>query len=189
VPQHPAARLATSSPGEAAPQPATSTLRTHLWREATVMVLYVCVIEIAELAALPETHFANGRVTGPVHGLLLGIVWGTAVGLAVAHWFAFVVAASAFHGGRPTRRDMYVGLVQVGAAALVAALCSLPILFLSSVRAQEDTSGVPAVLLGIVGYLLARHRGSSRVASVLYGFTALALGVAVAFVKLRLSAH
>ena len=30
------------------------------------MVLYVSVVEIAELAALPESHFAHGRVTGAV---------------------------------------------------------------------------------------------------------------------------
>ena len=65
------------------------------------MVLYVSVVEIAELAALPEAHFANGRVTGPVGAQLLAIVWGTAVGLAIAHWFAFRLAAPAFRGERP----------------------------------------------------------------------------------------
>src|ERR1051325_10320402 len=93
--------------------------RAHLVREAATMVLYVSVVEIAELAAIPEEHFAHGRVTGPVGGALLAIVWGTAVGLAIAHWFAFRVAAPAFRGERPTRLDNYIGLAQVGAAMLV----------------------------------------------------------------------
>jgi len=43
------------------------------------MALYVSVVLIAELAALPEDHFAGGRVTGPVGVQLLEILWGTAL--------------------------------------------------------------------------------------------------------------
>src|SRR5690349_2656754 len=86
----------------------------ELVREAATMVLYVSVVEIAELAALPESHFGGGRVTGPVGAQLLAIVWGTAVGLALAHWFAFRVAAPAFRGDSPTRRDTRIGLAQLG---------------------------------------------------------------------------
>src|SRR5436190_6229463 len=82
----------------------------EIFREAVTMVLYVSVVEIAELAALPESHFADGTVTGAVGGQLLAIVWGTAVGLALAHWFAFRLAAPAFRGERPTRHDTYIGL-------------------------------------------------------------------------------
>lgn len=90
------------------------------------MVLYVSVVEIAELAALPEGHFAHGRVTGSVGVQLLAIVWGTAIGLALAHWFAFRIAAPAFRGDRPTRHDTRIGLVQLGGAALVAAVRACP---------------------------------------------------------------
>jgi hypothetical protein len=153
------------------------------------MVLYVSVVEIAELAALPESHFVHGRVTGPVGSELLEIVWGTAVGLALAHWFAFGLAARAFRGERPTRLDNLIGLAQVGAAMFVAAVSSLPVLLFSDVRAQETTGGAPAVLVGVVGYVMARHTGSTRWASVVYGMTALALGILVAMVKSALAAH
>ena len=153
------------------------------------MVLYVSVVEIAELAAIPEAHFANGKVTGAVGGQLLGIVWGTAVGLAIAHWFAFRLAAPAFRGERPTRHDTYIGLAQVGGAMFVAAVSSLPVVFFSDVRAQETTGDVPAIIIGIIGYLIARLTGKARVASVFYGLTALALGVLVATVKTVLAAH
>ena len=49
------------------------------------MVLYASVVLNAELAAIPEQDFAHGLVTGAIGGQLLAIVWGTAVGLAVAH--------------------------------------------------------------------------------------------------------
>jgi ABC-type tungstate transport system substrate-binding protein len=158
-------------------------------REATTMVLYVSVVEIAELAALPESHLAHGRVTGPVGPQLLEIVWGTAVGLALAHWFAFRLAAPAFRGERPTSLDTQIGFAQVGAAIFVAAVASVPGLLFSDTLAQETTGDVPALLVGVVAYLLARHTGTSRWASLFYGLTALALGVLVALVKSTLAAH
>jgi hypothetical protein len=166
-----------------------SEAHAEVFREAVTMVLYVCVVEIAELAALPESHLANGRVTGAVGGQLLAIVWGTAVGLALAHWFAFRLAAPAFRGERPTRQDTYIGLAQIGGAVFVAAVSSIPVVFFSEVRAQETTGDVPAILIGVVAYLLSRHAGRSRIASAFYGITALALGVLVALVKTKLAAH
>ena len=163
--------------------------RVELIREATVMILYVSVVEIAELAALPEAHYDDGRVTGPTGGYMLAIVWGTAVGLALAHWFAFRVAAPAFRGERPTHVDIQIGIAQLAGAALVAAVSSLPVILFSDVRAQETIGDVPAVLVGAVAYLVARHTGSGRLASAFYGLTALALGVVVALVKSKLSAH
>ena len=153
------------------------------------MILYVSVVEIAELASLPEVHRSGGRVTGAVEGKLLAILWGTAVGLAVAHWFAFRIAAPAFRGGHPTSHDNLIGLAQLAGAVLVAALSSLPVLFFSDVRAQETTGDVPAVLVGVVAYLVARHTGSSRLASVSYGAVAAVLGVLVALLKSTLVAH
>lgn len=163
--------------------------RLELFREATVMVLYVSVIEIAELAALPEEHFADGHVTGPSGATLLAIVWGTAIGLALAHWFAFRLAAPAFRGGRPSHLDNRIGLAQSLGAVFVGAVSSLPVLLLSDLRAQETIEYVPALLVGAIGYFLARRIGAGRVAAVCYGLTALVLGVVVALVKFRLAAH
>ena len=139
--------------------------RFELFREATVMVLYVSVIEIAELAALPEQHFADGHVTGPVGGTLLAIVWGTALGLALAHWFAFRLAAPAFRGGRPSHEDNQIGLAQLVGAILVAIISSIPVLLFSGLRAQETIGYFPAVLVGAIGYLVARRVGSSPIAA------------------------
>jgi len=179
--------VATKS--EAVLGPAQSGERAEILREATIMILYVSVVEIAELAALPEDHFANGRVTGAVGGQLLAILWGTAVGLAIAHWFAFRLAAPAFRGERVTSLDTKIGVAQIAGAMFVAAISSLPVLFFNDVRAQEFTGDVPAIIIGVVGYLLARARKKSRIASFFYGFTALALGLLVAAVKSTLAGH
>ena len=45
--------------GAVATQEHTPTHRTDLVREAATMVLYVSAIGIAELAAIPEDHFAT----------------------------------------------------------------------------------------------------------------------------------
>jgi hypothetical protein len=163
--------------------------RSEILREAATMILYVSVVEIAELATLPEAHFPNGRVTGPVDGQLLAILWGTAMGLAIAHFFAFRVAARGFRGDRVTGLDTRIGLAQIGGAALVAAVSSIPVLFLSDVRSQETAGDVPAIIIGVIAYLLSRSSGKGRVPSIFYGITALSVGVLVALVKSALAAH
>jgi hypothetical protein len=153
------------------------------------MALYVSVVEIAELVAIPQHHFGDGRATGPVGAQLLAIVWGTALGLALAHWFAFQVAAPAFRGDHITGHNARVGLAQVGGAVFVAAASSIPVLLFDDVRAQQLTGVVPAVIIGVVSYQLARARRMSTLAAVLYGIAALLLGVLVAVVKYALSGH
>jgi uncharacterized membrane protein YjjB (DUF3815 family) len=88
-----------------------------------------------------------------------------------------------------TGQDTKVGLAQIGAAMFVAAASSIPVLLFGDVREQEFTGFVPAVLIGIVGYLIARETGKNRIAAAVYGITALALGLLVATVKFALAAH
>jgi hypothetical protein len=162
--------------------------RSELWLEATVMVLYVSVVEIAELAGIPDArHAGHGGIDGPSEMQLLAIIWGTALGLAIAHWFAFGIAAPGIRGARPSRWRVYAGMAQVGGAAFVAAVSSLPILVFNRNITLETIGEVPAVLIGVIAYFISRSTGRARVPSVFYGLTALALGVAVAMVKLTLS--
>src|SRR5690242_5160854 len=156
-------RLAASR-SEAA-TPAAAGHRVELFREATVMVLYVAVVEIAELAALPERHGPGGHVSGPVDGALLAIIWGTVLGLALAHCFAFQLAAPAFRGDHPRRADWQVGAAQLAGATFVAVLSSLPVLLFTGAREQETVGDVPALLVGVVGYLVARRAGFARLPS------------------------
>jgi hypothetical protein len=72
---------------------------------------------------------------------------------------------------------------------LVAAVSSVPVLVLPRTLGRETVGDAPAVLVGVVGYALARHAKASRWASLFYGVTALALAVLVALVKTILSAH
>jgi hypothetical protein len=161
--------------------------RTEIQRETIVMILYVSVVEIAELAALPQPT-SDGGVDGVAGAELLAILWGTAIGLALAHWFAFQLAAEAFRGERYTRTDTIIGLAHVAAAVFVAIVSSLPILLFAEVTAARIVGFVPALIIGVVAYLIARQT-RTRPAAMVYGASALALGVLVAAVKSTISAH
>ena len=90
---------------------------------------------------------------------------------------------------RPHRYDVQVGLIQVAAAAFVAAISSLPVFLLSDLRAQQTIGDVPAVIVGVISYAVARAAGRSRMTALLLGIATLALGVAVALVKYKVAAH
>jgi hypothetical protein len=53
----------------------------HLRKEGWTMALYVAICLIAALTALANVTAVPGHI--------IGLVWGTTVGLAVAHVFAF----------------------------------------------------------------------------------------------------
>jgi hypothetical protein len=150
------------------------------------MGLYVSLVLMAEVAALPIG--SDGPVVdGPVGIELALIVWGTAIGLALAHWFAFQVATQGIarvfkYGQTPIVAEL------VGAAA-VSALATFPILLLPPDDEQEAVLWVLAIMIGTVGYLVERANHRSRVGSLVFGATALAAGIVVATIKYRLAFH
>src|SRR5262249_3784606 len=146
------------------------------------------VVLLVELAALPIGH-DKSSTTGPVHWELVGIVWGTTIGLTMAHWFAFSVATN---GLRLTNlpehsRDEIRG--ELVAAAFVATVCSIPVLILPSEIAQEMLGYVLAAIIGGTAFIVERANGRSRAFSLLYAAGALLLGLVVATLKYLLAFH
>lgn len=164
---------------------ATRVDRDELRQEAVHTALYVSIVILGTLAALPEE--AGSTSTSGVHGDgLLALVWGTALGLALAHWFAFRLAGRVSLG---IRAAMDVGLAQLAGAALVAALCTVPILLFPDSNEVRRTAYAPALVIGVTGYLAARQGGRSRVGGAIVGLAELAAGIAVALVKNFLLGH
>jgi hypothetical protein len=166
--------------------------RVEVRREAVTMVLYVSIVLLATLAALPagEGSHAAERSTGGVHGATLGaLLWGTALGLALAHWFAFRLAARIFAEGRLREVDLWIGVAQVVGAGAVAALCTIPIVFFDDGSDVQATGFVPALIVGLAGYLAARVPGRSRAYSFLVGLIVLLAGLMVATAKNLLAGH
>ena len=164
----------------------TGTERDEVVREAATMVLYVSVVEIAELAALPETH-RLGRVTGPVGTTLVAIIWGTAIGLAIVHWFAFGFAPRTPRWRAPDRLQGRAGPARRGRVRGRGVLRADPLIRRHT--EQEFIGIMPAILIGFSSYLIGRAAGRSRVAAAIYGMIALAAGLTVAAVKGALAAH
>jgi hypothetical protein len=155
------------------------------------MVLYVSIVLLATFTALPSgEEGADGHVEGGVHGVaLVGLIWGTTLGLAIAHWFAFRLSARVYGGGQASRHDVRIGIAQMAGAVIVAALCTIPVLVVSDASDVAATSIVPALIIGAAGFAVARASGRSRGQSMIIGGAVLVLGLAIAGVKNFLVGH
>ena len=94
--------------------------RSELTLEVSTMALYVSVVLLAALVALE-----NGATTSDTD--MLGLIWGTTIGLALAHYFAFRVASRLVRGTTFHKRDGEIALAQLCGAAIVAAACTIPV--------------------------------------------------------------
>jgi FtsH-binding integral membrane protein len=178
--------MSSQEPEEAStPRPSE---RAEVAREATIMVLYVSIVLLATFAALPAGD--DGHAAGEVHGrTLIALVWGTALGLALAHWFAFRLAARLFGGGTVREVDFQIGLAQLVGAAVVALLCTIPILLVDDESDVQAAAFVPALIVGVVGFLVARVAGRSTRTSIVVGILVLLAGLLVAATKNVLAGH
>jgi hypothetical protein len=131
--------------------------------EATVMVLYVSIVLLATLVALPEDFAPEGNAALE----LIALEWGTAIGLALAHWFAFSVAG----------------------AALVAFVTMVPILIVGRDSDVTAAAFAPALILGFAGYRVARTSGRSVIAALFAAVLVLVVGLTVAVIKALLAGH
>jgi hypothetical protein len=154
----------------------------ELRREGATMALYVSVVLLAELAAIPSGELPKGWA-------MVALIWGTTVGLALAHWFAFTVASQAIGTGRLERQDLEVGLAGVTGALVVALVASLPEVLLPNRDAERVLLFIPASIIGLGGFLVARAGGRTSKRSILWALAFIVAGTAVAGIKLLLGGH
>lgn len=143
------------------------------------MAFYVAVVLVAALAAIDDDH----RLP------TLGIIWGTTIGLALAHIFAFRLAALVVGGGRVGRHERNLMLAQVLGAAVVAVVATVPVVVFSS---PSDVDAVRLVLAGFIGYFafeIGRSSGATNVQSALLAGLVVVLAATVALVKNYLLGH
>ena len=114
----------------------------HVRREGLTMALYVSITLLAALTLAAGEDTADSDV--------LAIVWGTTVGLALAHWFAFSLAVRLLD---PMADDSGVKqqlVAQLSAAAVVAVVASVPVLLLPN---DLERLGARAAAAGCIGYV------------------------------------
>ena len=146
------------------------------------MALYVSVVLLATLVALRDTAHSSQTQ-------LLTVIWGTTLGLALAHLYAFRVSSRLVRGRAFHRGDLENALAQLGGAAIVALLCTIPVVVLPSTSEGNVVRLLLGLLLGVAGYSSGRTGGASRSRSFILGAAVLAVGIAVALVKNGLSGH
>jgi hypothetical protein len=145
------------------------------------MALYVCIVLGAGFAA-----FAHLAVDEPA---TIGAIWGAAIGVALAHVFAFNLAARLFAGGQVGGETRRAAWAQLGAAAAVSAILTLPFLLLSLGPALDVCGYLLAGLIGVTAYVASREAGAGRARSLFDGLIVLAIAMAVVSVKVGLSGH
>jgi hypothetical protein len=146
------------------------------------MALYVAVCLLAALVALGEDA-DHGHVRA------FGLVWGTTVGLALAHAFAFRVSARLTAGGQFDRADAQIVVAQLTGAAFVAVIATLPVVVFDSTGEFDVVRTVLGVFIGSMGYVVGRSSGAGYTRSLVYGGVVLLLAVAIAVLKNILSGH
>lgn len=162
------------------PEPSHSDTE-HLRHEAFTMALYVSICLLAALEALNDTVLS--------HGVVFELVWGTTLGLALAHLFAFLLAGRLVEGRRISAATRATALAQMTGAATVAILTTAVIVLVPT-RDELDAARYDLVaLIGIIGYLVARHSARGRLRAVVFAACVVVIGLAVALVKQRASGH
>lgn len=159
----------------------TESHAVELCKEAFTMALYVAICLLAALTAVSDDAIA--------HVDTLKIVWGTTVGLALAHWFAFRVSARLVASGAVRRHDADAAGAQIAGAAAVAVLATLPVILLSESVELAAVRLVLAIFIALVGLGVARTAGATTAWSIAYAGSVLVVAVSVAIAKNVLSGH
>ena len=150
-------------------------------REAVTMALYVGVVLAAEFVAVEEYAVDEPST--------VAVIWGTAIGVALAHVFAFNLAARLFAGGRLDRGTRRAVWAQLASASAVAFVVTIPFLFLALGPAIEVSGFLVTALIGVTAYVASREAGAGRIRSLVDGLIALAIATAVVSVKVGLTGH
>lgn len=156
--------------------------RSELIKEAATMALYVAICLLAALTVASHTELEHRSTT-------FKLVWGTTLGLALAHWFAFRLSGRLVAAGALRRADREMALAQFAGSVVVAVLATVPLLLVSGEHELDVTRWVLAAFIAGVGYFVARSSGAPRGRSLLYaGATAMA-ALAIVVVKNALAGH
>ena len=146
------------------------------------MALYVSIALLAALAAVDEDALSRNDT--------LLLIWGTSLGLAVAHYVAFRLASALARGRHLGRGDVVIAGVQFLGAMIVPAAVTLVELAFGDDEDDVDTAVFAlSVILGVTGYLVSRGNGASRRRAVLIGLGVLVVGTVTALIKNFLTGH
>jgi hypothetical protein len=153
----------------------------ELVREGCTMALYVAICLLATLTVASDHHVDDFNV--------FAVVWGTTLGLAIVHWFAFRMSARLAAGGALRRKDVEVSAAQLGGAASVGALATIPVVLFGDSNELDAVRLVMAAFIACIGFAVARASGGSWLRAALYASGMVIVAVTLALVKNLLLGH
>jgi cytochrome b561 len=152
---------------------------TEVRREGYTMAFYVAICLIAALVA-----------TDPEEGMpTTWLIWGTTIGLALAHLFAFRLASRLVSedSGGPQHRS--IAVAQLIGAATVAIVATVPVLLFSGPTEADMARFFVSGLLGFSAYQIGRQSGAGSVRSALFAGATLIVATVVVLIKNLLLDH
>lgn len=126
-----------------------------LAREALAAALYMALVLLAGLVALPVVRIPDDKV-------MVATLVGTAIGLVLAHWFAFRLAAHVTaEGGTWPGSAAQEATAQIVGGLSVALVASIPFLLTDGASAVRLALLLLSALPAATGFMIARLRGFS----------------------------
>lgn len=161
------------------PQHVDAFVRRELAREAVTMALYVALTLLGVLVAVPSDDVPGTLETA-------AILWGGAVGLALAHWLAFDLAGRLYGVEQLDRLHRLGGPVGLAAALAVALLATIPLLAAPEDVASEAATLVLVLIVAAAGFGVGRRSGAGIARSAAGGLLVLAVAGVVVVVKIAI---
>lgn len=146
------------------------------------MALYVAICMLAALAAVSDDAADDDSDA-------IAIIWGTTIGLALAHWFAFRLSARLIAPGQDRDVHATAAGAHLAGAAAVALLATIPVILLPDSSELDAVRLVVAGFIAAVGYTVARTAGATHARALVYGLVILVIAAVVAFAKNALGGH
>jgi hypothetical protein len=151
-----------------------------LRREAEMMGLYVSLTLLAV--------FLTGNDLEEHTKLdVLWLVWGTTIGLAIAHWFALVLSVHLVRDPHVHHTPMEMLLSQLLMSVLLAVTATLVVLVLPERLDRFGARLTAASFIGVIVFVESRAGGRSPRRAAAFGVSALAVALLIATLKWRLS--
>ena len=146
-------------------------------REFFASALYMALVLLAVLVAVPTERL-------PPDDAVVGLLLGSAIGLTLAHWLAFRLAAHLTDaGGFAAESAAREAAAQIGGGLAVASIASVPFVLLDGEAALTGALLVLAALPALTGIAIARLRGRSWPASLITAAVVLAVALLIVAVK------
>jgi hypothetical protein len=148
-----------------------------LAREFFAAALYMALVLLAALVALPVERLPDDEA------LVLTLV-GTAIGLVLAHWLAFRLAAHLTEeGGVWAGSAAQEAGAQISGGVAVAVVASAPFVVLDGAEALRVALVLLAAMPAVTGMAIARLRGRSWVATAIAAGLVFVIAVAIVEIK------